>query len=67
MSDPTSGSDGDKDGDKKGDGSAKSDGLMDHESDDFDQAKLKEKDAKRVLNDEVNILFFNYFLLNCIL
>ena len=50
----------------KGDSSdEEGDGGMAHGSDDdFDRAKLSEKDAKRVLNDEVKFLFDYFFLLN---
>jgi hypothetical protein len=55
------------DGDGKGDGSdEESDGGMAQVSDDdFDRAKLTEKDAKQVLNDEVIFLFIYFFLLSC--
>ena len=56
------------DSDLDGDGSdEESEGGIDHDSDEFDRAKLTEKDAKRVLNDEVIFLFFYFYLLNCIL
>jgi hypothetical protein len=62
LSDPDSGS---PDRDGKDDGSGKeTDGGMGHDSDDeFDQAKLTEKDAKRLLNDEVIFLLIFFFLL----
>lgn len=55
------------DHDGKGNDSGKeSDGDMGQGSDDdFDRAKLTEKDAKQVLNDKVIFLLFCFFLLNC--
>ena len=50
---------------EKGNGSGEeSDGGMAQDSGvEFDQAKLTEKDAKRVLIDEVISFFFSFFLL----
>lgn len=60
ISDLNSGSDIDGKGD--GSGGEESAGGMGQDSDDeFVQAKLTEKDAKRVLNDEVLNLLFNFF------
>jgi hypothetical protein len=33
--------------------------------DEFDRANLTEKDAKKILNDEVIFLFIYFFLLSC--
>jgi hypothetical protein len=39
--------------------------MVQQSDDEFDQAKLTEKDAKRVLTDEVIFFFLFFFLLNC--
>jgi hypothetical protein len=39
--------------------------MVQQSDDEFDQAKLTEKDAKRVLTDEVIFFLLFFFLLNC--
>lgn len=50
-------SDSDRDGKADSNGEGSDEGMGQNSDDDFDQAKLSEKDAKRVLNDEVMFLF----------
>jgi hypothetical protein len=59
LSEFNSGSDGDG-SDEESDG-----GMAQVSDDDFDRAKLTEKDAKQILNDEVIFLFIYFFLLSC--
>ena len=59
-------SDSDRDGKGNGSGEESGEGMGEASDDDLDRAKLPEKDAKRVLNDEVIILFTYFFLLNCL-
>ena len=56
--------DSDRDGTHDGSGEESGEGMGQGSDDDFDQAKLTEKDAKQVLNDEVIFLFLYLFLLN---
>ena len=65
LSDLGSGSDREGKGNGSDEESAEG---MDQESDDeFDQAKLTDEHAKRILHDEVIFLFNYFFLLICLL
>ena len=57
-------SDLDHDGTHDGSGEESGEGTGQGSEDDFDQAKLTEKDVKQVLNDKVIFLFLYLFLLN---
>ena len=55
----------DHDGKDEGSMEESEGGIGEDSDDEFDQAKLTEKDAKRVLHDEVKFLSNLFFLLIC--